>query len=93
MNRAKIVSLVAKAARKDLKTAGDIIDTFLKTVQKALVDGDKVVLNNFGAFELIDCKERKCRNPRTGEEVIVPAHKRPHFTAARSFRELANKKD
>ena len=93
MRRGEIVSLVAKATGKDLKTTGDIVDAFLETIKTTLLGGGKVVLDNFGAFEIVDRKERKFRNPRTGEEFIAPAYKKPSFSAARSFRELANKKD
>ena len=93
MNRIQIISLVSEATGKDLKTAGYIIDTFLETIKTTLVGGGKVVLDNFGAFEIVDCKERKFRNSRTSEEFIAPAYKKPSFSAARSFRELANKKD
>ena len=92
MNRIQIISLVSEATGKDLKTAGYIIDTFLETIKTTLVGGGKVVLDNFGAFEIVDCKERKFRNPRTGEAITIPARRAVTFKAGTALKDKVNKK-
>jgi nucleoid DNA-binding protein len=45
-----------------------IFQQIAETVKK----GERVSIQGFGAFELRELKERKIRNPRTGEEIEVP---------------------
>lgn len=61
--------------------------TVIKQIVQMTLDGmlDIVVtegrleLRNFGVFEVRDRKARKARNPKTGEEVMLPERKVAHF--------------
>ena len=65
--------------------------TDVKTVVQKMLDGiieilaqeGRLELRNFGVFEIRDRKPRKARNPRTGEEVMVPACKVVTFKAGK----------
>lgn len=52
-----------------------VIQMTFDSVLSALVRGDKVELRNFGVFVIKERAERRARNPRTGEEVVVPKKK------------------
>jgi DNA-binding protein HU-beta len=41
--------------------------------------GERVSIQGFGAFELRELKERKIRNPRTGEDIEVPVREKVVF--------------
>ncbi|MCL0040381.1 HU family DNA-binding protein, partial [Thermodesulfovibrionales bacterium] len=56
-------------------------------VKDALTDGQKVTLVGFGTFSVFERKARKGRNPRTGEEIEIPAAKVPKFTAGKTLKE------
>ena len=45
----------------------------------------------FGTFKIVDRAERKARNPRTGEEVTVPAKKTLVFKPSKAFISQLNK--
>ena len=53
----------------------NVIQMTFDSVLSALVRGDKVELRNFGVFVIKERAERRARNPRTGEEVVVPKKK------------------
>ena len=43
-------------------------------------DNIRIEVRNFGVFEVKPTKAKpRARNPRTNEEVYVPAHKKSHF--------------
>jgi DNA-binding protein HU-beta len=44
----------------------------------------------FGAFKLNKREARKGRNPKTGDEIDIPASKYPSFIAGKSFKESCN---
>ncbi len=59
----------------------------MKSVEEALVAGDKVQLVGFGTFETRERAARQGRNPRNPEEVIeIPASKAPVFKAGKGVK-------
>jgi len=47
-------------------------------------------LAGLGVFEVVKRAKRKGRNPRTGEEVTVKAHKAVRFRPAKAVKEYVN---
>jgi len=68
----EIVKEVSEQANLTQTEVKSIIQTTFDVILAALVRGEKVELRNFGVFMVKDRAERRARNPRTGEEVIVP---------------------
>lgn len=50
-----------------------IVQKILNSIVDVLVSEQRIELRNFGVFVVKERKARKARNPRTGEEVSVPA--------------------
>jgi nucleoid DNA-binding protein len=55
--------------------AKNVVQSFLDTVVDVLVKEGRLELRDFGVFQVKERAERKARNPKTGESVIVPARK------------------
>lgn len=53
----------------------------LKAVTESIKRGEFVHFPQLGTFRTIQRSERLGRNPKTGEEVIIPAHHRVKFKA------------
>jgi DNA-binding protein HU-beta len=51
------------------------INAVFMAIEKALLDGEQVVISGVGTLCVVDRAARKARNPITGEEVNVPAKK------------------
>lgn len=86
--------LVEKLAEKTGFTKVDAqksMDSLVEVITEALVNGDKVVLSGFGAFEVRDRAARTARNPQTGEEIKINASKTPAFKAGKTLKEAINK--
>jgi DNA-binding protein HU-beta len=58
----------------------------MEGVTGALKKGEKVTFSRFGSFEVKERKARKGRNPKTGEEVPIPAKKRVKFNPSKSLK-------
>ena len=69
-----------------------IVNTIFNEITQSLADGKRVELRGFGAFSVQHRKERTGRNPRTGEEVKIPASKTVKFTAGKAFKDAVNKR-
>ena len=74
------VSGKSKLTQAEVK---NVIQLTFDSVLSALVRGEKVELRNFGVFQVKDRAQRRARNPRTGEEVIVPRKKVAVFKPGR----------
>lgn len=64
---------------------------FLETVEEALVKGEEVIFTGWGKWEVVEKAERVGRNPKTGEEVVIPAKKAIKFKAGKALEEKVNK--
>ena len=92
MNKAELVSRMAEKSELTKKEAEAALNAFMKSVEEALVAGDKVQLVGFGSFEVRKRAARKGRNPQTKEEIKIPASKAPVFKAGKALKDLVNKK-
>lgn len=70
-----IVKEVSEKSNLTQAEVKNVIQMTFDSVLSALVRGDKVELRNFGVFMIKQRAERRARNPRTGEEVVVPKKK------------------
>ncbi len=92
MNKSELVTSIAEKAEITKKDAEAALNAFVKSVEGALADGEKVQLVGFGTFEVRERKARTGRNPRNPEQVIeIPASKAPVFKAGKSLKETVNK--
>lgn len=92
MNKAELITSMAEKSGLTKKDAEAALNSFMKSVEEALVENDKVQLVGFGTFDVRERKARLGRNPRNPEEVIdIPASKAPVFKAGKALKELVNK--
>ena len=67
--------------------AREIIQRVLDGITQTLLNEGRIELRNFGVFEVKKRKPRKARNPRTGENVKVPARLVVTFKPGREMEE------
>ena len=83
MNKADLVNHMANAADISKAQASKALDAMLDGIVDALKNGDKVTLVNFGTFSVSERASRTGRNPRTNEEINIPAKKVAKFKAGK----------
>lgn len=92
MNKTELIAVVADKAGTTQAQAELIINTFTAVVTETLAEREeKVVVTGFGTFEVRHRVARRGKNPRTGEEIVVPAQKTPAFRAGKLLKEAVNK--
>lgn len=90
MTKAELVEEVARNSDLSKKDAVVIVQSVLDSIIESLKSGTKVELRGFGSFRLRSRSERKGRNPKTGDQVHVPAKKVPYFKPGKELKELIN---
>jgi DNA-binding protein HU-beta len=92
MNKSQLINVVAEKTGLSKKDTEQVLNTALDTISEQLIAGEKVQLVGFGAF---DVKERAAhigRNPKTKEEVEVPASRVPQFKAGKALKVAVDNK-
>ena len=87
MKKGDLVRNVAKRAGTTIKLAQAVIDAAFDEIASALERGERLMLPGFGTFSVVERKERKGRNPQTGEEILIPARKAVKFRSAKALKE------
>ncbi len=90
MNKTDLVNAISAKSGLSKKDSEAAISAFIEAVEEALVQNEKIVLVNFGTFEVRERAERKGRNPQTKEEIMIPASKTPVFKAGKGFKNRIN---
>ncbi len=91
MKKSELVAQLADSNDLTKRQAEKVIDDFLDLIKDELAKGEKVVLSGFGTFEVRTRVARSGRNPRTGEEIKVPAQKTPAFKVGKLLKDAINK--
>ena len=91
MNKADLVAAVAEKTGISKKDSEKAVNAAFDAITEALVAGDKVQLVGFGAFETKERSARVGRNPKTKEEIQIPASRVPAFKAGKALKDAIAK--
>lgn len=91
MTKSELVSKVAEKSGFSKKDSEKATAAFIDSIVETLAGGDKVQLVGFGTFEVHHRPERVGHNPRTKEEITIPASDYPVFKAGKSFKDAVAK--
>ena len=91
MNKAELVAAVAEKTALSKKDSEKAVNAAFEAITAALVGGDKVQLVGFGAFEVKERNPRVGRNPKTKEEIQIPASRVPVFKAGKALKDVVAK--
>ena len=91
MNKAELITSMAEKCGLTKKDTEKALKAFMDTVKETLAEEEKVQLVGFGTFEVRQRAARVGRNPRTREEIQIPASKAPVFKAGKDLKESVNK--
>ena len=86
MNHSDVVDQVAEKAEIPKVDAARIIKVIAGVIEENLKnEGDSVRFSELGTFKVINRIERKGRNPRTGEEITIPAKQAVMFKVSKNL--------
>ncbi len=90
MTKADIIKLVASECEITQKDSEQVVNKVFELIGRGLKNNDKVNIAGFGIFSVKDRSARKGVNPRTREELIIPARKDPSFKASKTLKDALN---
>ena len=91
MNRSDLIDdLAARFVSLTKNDTECAVKTLLDAMQDALVAGHHIEIRGFGSFSVTHLAARAGRNPRTGEDVTVPAKRSIRFKPGKALREAVD---
>ena len=85
MSKKEFVDAYAKATGETKKRSEELVNQFLETVEKTLLNGDSVQFVGWGTFEVKERAARTGINPQTKEEIQIPAKKVVKFKVGKKL--------
>jgi integration host factor subunit beta len=82
-----IAALAARYPQLAARDTDYAVKTVLDAMAQALAAGQRIEIRGFGSFSLSRRSPRVGRNPKSGEQVLVPGKQVPHFKAGKELRE------
>jgi integration host factor subunit alpha len=86
-----IVKALAKENGYQLNQSVEMIETLLELIKSRLSSGEDVLISGFGKFCVKEKRERRGRNPATGEAITLEPRKIVTFRCSRQLRDKINK--
>lgn len=90
MKKVELVEAIAKKVGITKAEAGRALDSTFEAIAEALEKGDKVPLVGFGTFGTSKRAARTARNPRTGENIKIPARVAVTFKPGTALKNRVN---
>ncbi len=91
MNKTELINAVAEQTGLSKKDSEKAINATFDAITASLEAGDKVQLVGFGAFDVKERGARIGRNPKTKEEIQIPASRVPVFKAGKALKDVVAK--
>ncbi|MCM1148780.1 MAG: HU family DNA-binding protein [Butyricicoccus sp.] len=91
MNKAELINAVSEKTGLSKKDSEKAINATFDTIGESLEAGERVQLVGFGVFDVKDRAARMGRNPKTKEEIEIPASRVPTFKAGKALKDVVDK--
>ena len=90
LKKVELINTIAEKGDMTKKDAEKALSAVLESIEEVLVAGEKIQLVGFGTFEVRERAARVGKNPRTNEEIEIPAAKIPAFKAGKMLKDKVN---
>lgn len=90
LTKANLVDTIKNEFDLPRKKSFELVETLLKIIKRNLENGDEVLISGFGKFSVKEKKERKGRNPATGEDMMLSPRKVVTFKCSPVLRKRIN---
>ncbi len=90
LTKAQIIEEIRTKNGFTLKKSTETVEILLETIKKTLEAGDDVLISGFGKFCVREKRQRKGRNPATGDDMILAPRRVVTFKCSGKLRERVN---
>ena len=92
ITKASLMKSVCNNSNLPKRESISTVEALLETIKRTLASGEDVLISGFGKFCVKDKKERRGRNPQTGDDMMVDARRIVRFKCSNVMRDKINGK-
>jgi len=90
LTKAQIVEEIRQRNGFSRKKSMETVETLLEIMKESLTSGENVLISGFGKFSVKEKRERKGRNPATGDAMMLAPRKVVTFNCSGKLRKRIN---
>ena len=90
LTKSQIVDSIAEKNGFTKNKSTETVETILELIKATLASGEDVLISGFGKFCVKDKRERRGRNPSTGDDMILAPRRVVTFRCSGKLRERIN---
>ena len=90
LTKSHLIDAIAEQNGFTKKQSSETVETILELIKSELASGDDVLISGFGKFCVKDKRERRGRNPATGENMMVAPRRVVTFRCSGKLRDRVN---
>lgn len=90
LTKAQIVDLIHEEMPFPKNKSTEVVEGLIEIIKRTLAEGEDVLISGFGKFCVKDKRERRGRNPATGNDLILDKRKVVTFKCSGKLREKIN---
>ena len=90
LTKAQIVDQIREEIGLTRNETIEIVETLMELMKSTLESGEDVLVSGFGKFCVHNKRERRGRNPATGDDLILDARRTVTFRCSNVLREKVN---
>ena len=91
LTKAQIIESIAEQNGFPKSQSSKIVETLLEIIKSHLASGEDVMISGFGKFCFKEKRERKGRNPATGEDMMLKPRRVVTFKCSGKLKAKINK--
>ena len=92
LTKSHLIDAIAEQNGFTRKKSTETVETILELIKSSLASGDDVLISGFGKFCVKEKRERKGRNPATGDDMMLAPKRVVTFKCSGKLREKVNGK-
>ena len=90
LTKADIIDTIQHQLGFPKKKSNEVVEQLLETIKSTLASGDDVLVSGFGKFCVNEKKERRGRNPATGDSMMLRPRRVVTFKCSGKLRRRVN---
>jgi integration host factor subunit alpha len=90
LTKSHLIDAIAEQNGFTKKKSTETVETILELIKSTLASGDDVLISGFGKFCVKDKRERRGRNPATGEDMVLAPRRVVTFKCSGKLRDKIN---
>ena len=90
LTKSQIVDSIAEKNGFTKNKSTETVETILELIKSTLASGEDVLISGFRKFCVKDKRERRGRNPSTGDDMILAPRRVVTFRCSRKLRDRIN---